>query len=73
VHVRHDAFLFPDAETVLRFYATGRVDAIQGRPSDGSDRAPLLAAVGARVSTIIARDGAFRVPKDMGCFVAEVG
>lgn len=71
-HVRPDAFVFRDAEAVLRFYATGRVEAIENRPGDGSHRPALLAAVGERVATILARDGVFRVPKNAGCFIATV-
>lgn len=67
-----NAFVFPTAEAALRFYATGRVDAIQERRSDGGHRPKLLAAVGARIEAIIAREGVFRDPKDAGYFVASV-
>ncbi len=71
-HMRADAFVFPDTESALRFYATGRVDGIQGWRKDGDHRPKLLEAIGERVEAVIAREGVFRVPKDSGCFVAEV-
>lgn len=70
--VRHDAFVFPDAEPALRYYASGRIDGIRERVPDGAHRTTLLAAVRDQIAGIIAREGAFRVPKDAGCFVADV-
>jgi hypothetical protein len=69
-HVRNDAFVFPSAEPLLRYYATGPVDAIEDRPADDSHRARLMAIVAERVNEIVAREGEFRDPKDVGCFVA---
>lgn len=71
-HVRSDAFMFRNADVAVRFYATGRVDGIQEWRSDGGHRPKLLEAVRERVEAIIAEEGVFRVPKDSGCFVAEV-
>ncbi len=68
-HVRHDAFVFPSAEPAVRYYASGPVDAIEDRPADGSHRERLIALVQAKLEAIIARDGEFRDPKDVGCFV----
>jgi ubiquinone/menaquinone biosynthesis C-methylase UbiE len=68
--VRTDAFVFPTTEVALRYYATGRVDAIEDPPVDASHRARLLQAVGEQIEAIISREGVFRVPKDVGCFVA---
>ena len=72
--VRHDAFVFPTVDAVLRLYASGPIDAIEDRPADGSHRPPLLAHVGEQVGRILANneEGVLRVPKDAGCFVAEV-
>jgi hypothetical protein len=70
--VREDAFLFPTAEAALRFYATSGVDAIENCPQDGSHRAPLIGLVGERIDPIIRQEGVFRVPKNVGCFVADV-
>jgi SAM-dependent methyltransferase len=72
VFVREDALLFPDAAAVLRYYASYPVDEIEGRPLDGSHRAPLIERMGRHVSEIIARDGVLRLPKTAGCFVATV-
>lgn len=72
-HVREDAFVFPDAEAALRYYATGPIDAIADPPADGGHRARLLPVVAEQIREIIAREGAFRVPKTSGCFVAVVG
>jgi SAM-dependent methyltransferase len=67
-----NAFVFPTAAPALRYYASGLVDAIESRPVDGSHRAPLLAAVEAELGAIIASEGRFRDPKEVGCFVADV-
>lgn len=72
VHVRDDAFVFPDADAALRYYASGPIDAIDRPPVDGSHRARLLPLVGDQIAAIVAREGSFRVPKRLGCFVAVV-
>lgn len=71
-HVRRDAFVFSDAAPVLRYYASGRIDGIRERQPNGSHRPALLADVEAQIADIISREGGFRVPKDSGCFVADV-
>lgn len=71
VAILRDAFRFPTVESVLRYYATAIVDAIDHPPADGSHRAPLMQAMTERVAAIIAAEGVFRVSKDVGCFVAE--
>lgn len=70
--VRDDAFLFRDADSALRYYATGAIDAIEDRPADSSHRAPLHRELSAAIEAIIAREGVFRVAKSAGCFVAAV-
>jgi SAM-dependent methyltransferase len=70
--VRPDAFVFPSAEAVLRYMASGPVDAIVDPPADGSHRAALLALMSEQVEAIFRAEGVFRVPKDAGCFVADV-
>ena len=70
--VRLDAFVFPTARAALAWYASGSVDNLIERPADGSHRPKLLALLDARIEAIIAREGVFRVPKDMGAFVADV-
>ena len=72
VFVREDAFVFTDREPALRYYASGHIDSIEDRPADGSHRAPLLREVSEAIAATIARDGAFRVAKSAGCFVATV-
>jgi ubiquinone/menaquinone biosynthesis C-methylase UbiE len=67
-----NAFLFPTADSALRFYATGRIDSIAERQSDGSHRPPLLERMDQLIEEIIEREGVFRVPKDNGFFVATV-
>ena len=69
---RQDAFLFPNTDTVLRYYASGPIDAIADRPPDNSHRPKLLAAVGEEVEQIIQSEGIFRDPKPAGCFVASI-
>jgi SAM-dependent methyltransferase len=70
--VREDAFLFPSVDAALAYYGSGMVDAIADPPGDGSHRPRLLELVGAEVEAIIAREGVFRVPKNTGCFVAQI-
>jgi SAM-dependent methyltransferase len=68
-----DSFLvFPNPEPALRFYATGLIDRVKDRPADGSHRPRLLPLMRQRIQTIIATKGAFRVPKTVGWFTADV-
>jgi len=69
---QESALVFPTAEPALRFYATNRIDMVEGWQTDAGHRARLLPLVGAKVESIIAREGCFRVPKSFGYFVAEV-
>ena len=72
VFVREDAFLFPTTESALLYYGSGMVEFIADPPADGSHRQRLLARVGESIDEIIRREGAFRVQKDAGCFLARV-
>ena len=71
--VREDAFVFPNTDAALRYYASGAIDALQDCPADGSHRPRLLALVGEQIDRIIRSERVFRDPKDAGCFVATVG
>lgn len=71
LHVRHDAFLFPDTDAVLRFYASMMVDALAERPADNHHRQELLPAMRARVDAVIRQEGVLRVPKGVACFVVR--
>lgn len=71
VLARPDAFLFPDAASAVRYYASYQIDAIEDRPADGSHRPQLIRVVAEAIEDIIAREGVFRVEKVAGCFVAE--
>ena len=70
--IREEAFLFPDSDAALRYYATGMIDRVEPLPADGSHRAKLLPLVQAQLDAIIAEHGELRVPKNSGCFVADV-
>ena len=70
VHIREDAFVFPDARSAIEYYASGMVDVLTPPVLDGSHRQPLIDAVRQQIETIVARDGVFRVAKNSGCFVA---
>ncbi|MCC6381052.1 MAG: class I SAM-dependent methyltransferase [Dehalococcoidia bacterium] len=72
LHRLPNAFIFPTTKAALAYYASGRVDSIAERSPDGSHRAPLIARVGELIAEIVAREGAFRVPKDAGFFLATV-
>jgi hypothetical protein len=66
------ALVFPDADPALRFYATNRIDMIEGWSGDTGHRARLLPLVRSKVEAIVEREGCFRVPKSFGYFVADV-
>jgi ubiquinone/menaquinone biosynthesis C-methylase UbiE len=68
-YIRDDAFLFPETDVTLRYYASGMIDAIEHRPLDNGHRNRLLKVVGEGVDAIIAREGVFKDPKPAGCFV----
>lgn len=72
IEKRADALVFETVEPALRYYASFIIDYVTPLPDDGSHRALLMDAMAHRVDEIIARDGVLRIPKDAGCFVAEV-
>jgi SAM-dependent methyltransferase len=67
-----NAFLVPTAESALRYYASGRIDAIRERQADGSHRPPLLQRMSELLEEVLAREGVIRVSKDAGSFLATV-
>jgi SAM-dependent methyltransferase len=71
-HVRRTALVFPDPEPALRFYATNRIDMVEGWRESTEHRARLLPLVRAKIEAIIREEGSFRVPKSQGFFVADV-
>jgi ubiquinone/menaquinone biosynthesis C-methylase UbiE len=71
-HIRKTALVFPDPEPALRFYATNRIDMIEGWQTSTEHRARLLPLVRSKIEAIIRQEGAFRVPKNYGYFVADV-
>jgi ubiquinone/menaquinone biosynthesis C-methylase UbiE len=71
-HVQDNSLRFHHAEPVLRYYASGVVDRIQDRPTDGSHRARLLPLVQDGVEAILRREGVFDDPKPAGWFTANV-
>ena len=66
------ALVFHDAAPAVRFYATSLIDRLADPPPDGSHRARLVRLVNAAIQERIAAEGAFRVPKTQGFFVATV-
>ena len=70
MHERKDAFVFPDAASAVRYYASGFIDAIQDRPADNSHRPKLAARMTDAIGRIVEAEGVFRVPKAAGCFIA---
>jgi SAM-dependent methyltransferase len=67
VEVWNDAFVFPSAEPVLRYLATGPAGLEREE-----DRQRLFALLRPRIDAIVEREGSFRVPKGAGCFIADV-
>lgn len=67
VEESRSAFVFPSAEPVLRYLATGPAS-VEGE----ADRERLFALLRPRIEEIVAREGVFRVPKSAGCFIADV-
>jgi SAM-dependent methyltransferase len=72
VRTFENALVFPDVESVLRFYASGPVDGIAENTASGAHRAPLMAAMERRLRPIFEAEGALREPKIYGCFIADV-
>jgi ubiquinone/menaquinone biosynthesis C-methylase UbiE len=71
-YVLNNALVFREAEPLMRYYASGVVDRISGRPADGVHRDRLIEAIRQRAQAIIDQEGAFRDEKDYGFFVADV-
>ncbi len=69
---RADAFVYPTTADALAYYGSALVDLVADPPRDAGHREPLMERVGAAIQAIIEREGAFRVPKTAGCFVADV-
>jgi SAM-dependent methyltransferase len=67
VETWNDAFVFPSAEPVLRYLATGPAGV-----SGERDRLRLFALLRPRIEAIVAREGVLRVPKGAGCFIADI-
>ncbi|MGH2377353.1 MAG: class I SAM-dependent methyltransferase [Candidatus Limnocylindria bacterium] len=69
VRVEHwnDAFVFPGAEPVFRYLATGPASM-----ETDADRERLFAVLRPHIEEIVAREGVLRVPKSAGCFIADV-
>ena len=72
LHHLPNAFIWPTVEPALRYYASGRIDAIQRAAEETGHRAPLLKRMRERISEIVAREGVFWVPKNAGYFLATV-
>jgi 2-polyprenyl-3-methyl-5-hydroxy-6-metoxy-1,4-benzoquinol methylase len=71
VRMREDALVFPDADSVLRFYASFLVEQVEEpRPDDYAER--LLGRMRELVGAEIEREGRLRVPKRAGCYVADI-
>lgn len=67
IEMHQNALVFPSSAPVLDYLASGPAS------TDPPElRARMFATLAMRIDAIIARDGALRVPKDAGCFVAEV-
>jgi hypothetical protein len=71
-HVLDSALAFGEVESALRYYASGMIDRLADRPSDGSHRPRLLELVGSRINATIAAQATFRVSKSVGWFTADV-
>ena len=66
--VQENALVFPTADPVLAYYASGPVDSVR-EPTDETRR-ELPARVDELVRQRIAADGEFRIPKQVVCYVA---
>ncbi len=67
IHVFSNALVFPSAEPVLDYLASGPAST-----DPPETRARMFAILAQRIEAIIESEGSFRVPKDAGCFVADV-
>lgn len=70
-HVRveeiRSAFVFPSAEPVFRYLATGPASV-----ETEEDCQRLFSLMRPRIEEIVQREGSFRVPKTAGCFIADI-
>ena len=72
LHHLPNAFIWPTVEPALRYYASGRIDAIQRSAEETGHREPLIARMRELIGEIVKSEGVFRVPKDAGYFLATV-
>ena len=70
--VLRGALVCPDAEPVLRYYASSAVNRIKDQPPEAGHRGVLLARMRQLVDEIVASEGVFRDPKSVGWFTADV-
>ena len=61
-----------DEQDLLMATYAGMIDRVDPLPADGSHRTRLLPLVKARLDAIVAETGELRVPKNSGCFVADL-
>ena len=71
-HVREDALVFPAAEPAMRYWMSFAPDEVRGDPVRAAALPALAAKMHDVIDAIIGREGAFRVPKGGGCFVADM-
>lgn len=64
-----NALVFPTAEPVLAYYASGPVDSVREPTADA--RRELVTRVDELVRQLIAADGEFRIPKRLICYLAS--
>lgn len=67
VEEARDAFVFPSADPVFRYLATGPASV-----ETEEQQQRLFALMRPRIEAIISHEGVFRVPKTAGCFIAEL-
>jgi SAM-dependent methyltransferase len=69
-HVRDDAFVFPAVEPAMRYWMSFAPDQVLSDPAREAALPALAAKMHEVIDQTIQREGAFRVPKGGGCFVA---
>lgn len=72
VYEHIDALVFKEPAPLLEYYGTFMVDHVAERPTDDSHRPRVMQAMHDVVAEEMGRNGVLRIPKRVGCFVADV-
>ncbi len=72
-YVLENAFRFPSVDAALEYYLSGLVDNVEGPPLTSTERKAAARYLAETIAPIVAREGAWRVPKSAGVIVGYKG